>query len=115
MHQKTTNKYGLSDFSREYPKLLCRNILKPLLDVMRIHKVHKYVDLLSDVLSACVKDTKQNKKSFSEVSRREHRICEAASQIDLWNQGAICNNVLCARESMAESIDHAHAKPSPKV
>ena len=36
----------------------------------------------------------------------------AGSQIDP-NQGAICKNVLCTAESMAESIDHAPAKPSP--
>ena len=53
------------------------------------------------------------KKSFSEVSRREHYIREAASQIDLWNQSAICKNVSCSRESMAESVDCAPAKPSP--
>ena len=47
------------------------------------------------------------------VSRREHRIRKAASQIDLRNQGTICKNVKCSRESMAESIDHAPAKPSP--
>ena len=53
------------------------------------------------------------KKSFSKVSRREYFICKAASQIDHWNQGAICKNILCSRESMVESIDHAPAKLSP--
>ena len=68
----------------------------------------------------CVKDRNMQicegheaNKSFSKVSWREHCICEAASQIDLQNQSAICQNVLCLRESMAESIDHAPAKPSP--
>ena len=60
--------------------------------------------LLSEVFCAWVKDTKQNKflQSF----------CKAASRIDL-NRGAICKNVLCTMESMAESIDHAPVKPSP--
>ena len=56
----------------------------------------------------------QSRQSFSGVSRRrEHCIREAASPIDLWNQGAISKNVSCARESKAESVDHAPAKPSP--
>ena len=55
---------------------------------------------------------KAKKKSFSEVSAREHCIREAASQIDRQNQGTICKNVLCSRESMAKSIDCTHAKPS---
>ena len=54
------------------------------------------------------------KESFSKVSRREHSICEAASRIDLRNQGAICKNVLCLRESFAVSIDHTPPKPSPR-
>ena len=61
-------------------------------------------DLLLEVLCACVKDTKQKKflRSF----------CEAGSWIDR-NQGAICENILCTTESMAESIDRAPAKLSP--
>ena len=57
-----------------------------------------------EVLCTCAKDTKQKKflRSF----------CEAASRIDR-NQGAICENVSCTTESMAESIDCAPAKPSP--
>ena len=35
--------------------------------------------------------------------------CEAASQ----TQGAICKNVSCLKESMAESVVRASAKPSP--
>ena len=66
---------------------------------------------MSEVLCACAKDTKQ--KNFFEVFRREHRIREAASRIDLRDQSAICKNVSCSMESMAESIDHAPAKPSP--
>ena len=54
---------------------------------------------------------KATKKSFSKVFWREHCIREAASQLDLQNQGAICKNVSCSRESMVESIDHA---PSEK-
>ena len=53
------------------------------------------------------------KKSFSEVSWGEHCIREAASQIDLQNQCAICKNVSCLRESMAESIDRAPAELFP--
>ena len=30
-----------------------------------------------------------------------------------WNQGAICENVSCMTESVAESIDRAPAKPFP--
>ena len=48
-----------------------------------------------------------------EVSRKEHYICKAASCIELQNQDAICENILCVRESMAESIDHTPAKLSP--
>ena len=48
----------------------------------------------------------------SEVSRREHYFRKAASRVHLQNEGAICKNVLHSRESMAESIDLAHAKPS---
>ena len=61
-------------------------------------------DFLSEVLCACAKDTKQKKflRSF----------CEAASRVDR-NQGAICENVSCVTESMAESIDRAPAKLSP--
>ena len=55
----------------------------------------------------------QSRISFPEVSQREQCICEAASQIGHQNQGAICKNVSCTRQSVAESIDHAHAKPSP--
>ena len=57
-----------------------------------------------------MKDTKQKKVSpkFPEAS-----IHEAASRIDLQNQSAICKNVLCLREIMAESIDHAPAKLFP--
>ena len=62
--------------------------------------------------SAGVRKTR-SKKSFSGVSRREHRIREAASQIDLRNQSTICKNVSCSREIMAESVDGVPAKPSP--
>ena len=57
-----------------------------------------------EVLCACTKDTKQKKflQSF----------CDGASRIDQ-NQGAICENVSCMIESMAESIDHALAESSP--
>ena len=78
------------------------------LDVLRMPERQKYADLLSDVLCVCAKE---HRRSFSQVSYREHHICEAASQIDLQNQGAICKNVSCSRESMVESIDHA---PSEK-
>ena len=61
-------------------------------------------DSLSEVLCACAKDRKQ--KKFLGSFRK------AASRID-WNQGAICKNVLCTMESMAESIDRAPVKPSP--
>ena len=54
-----------------------------------------------------------SRRSFSKVSGREHPIRAAASWIDLQNQGTICKNVLCTRESMVESIDSAPAKPSP--
>ena len=37
---------------------------------------------------------------------------EAVSRMD-WNQGAICENVSCMTESVAESIDRAPAKPFP--
>ena len=51
-------------------------------------------DLLSEVLCASAKDMKQKKKEkFSVVSRREHCIHEAASQIDRWHQGTNCKNV----------------------
>ena len=60
--------------------------------------------LLSEVLCVCVKDTKQ--KRFLRSFRK------AASWIDR-NQGAICENIWCTTESMAESIDCAPAKPSP--
>ena len=40
------------------------------------------------------------------------QIC-SRSQIDLRNQGAICENVSCTRESMTEPIDGAPPKPSP--
>ena len=59
-------------------------------------------DLLLEVLCMCVKDTKQK---FLWSYR------EAANRID-WNQGAICGNVSCTMESMAESIDRTPAKPS---
>ena len=55
----------------------------------------------------------QSKKSFSGVSWKEHCIHEAASRIGLQNQGAICVNISCSRESMAKSIDRAPSKPSP--
>ena len=61
-------------------------------------------DLLAEVLCACTKDTKQKK-----LIRSFH---EAESWID-WNQDAICQNVLCTTESMAEFIDRTPAKPSP--
>ena len=61
-------------------------------------------DLVLEVLCACAKDTKQKKSLWS--------FCEAASRVDR-NQGAICENILCMMESMAESVDHAPAKPSP--
>ena len=53
-------------------------------------------DLLSEVLCACAKDTKQKKFLWS--------FREAASRVDR-NQGAICKNVSCTTESMAESFD----------
>ena len=61
-------------------------------------------DLPSEVLCACAKDMKQEKffRSFR----------EAASQVHL-NQCAICENVWCTTESMAESVDRKSAKPSP--
>ena len=46
------------------------------------------------------------------VFRKEHYICKTASCIELQNQDAICENILCVRESMAESIDHTPAKLS---
>ena len=46
-------------------------------------------------------------------SQRECHICKAASQIDLQNLGAICENASCSRESMADFIDCAPTKPSP--
>ena len=61
-------------------------------------------DLLWEVLCTCVKDTRHKK-----LLRSFHK---AESWID-WNQGAICENVSCLRESMAESIDRAPAKPPP--
>ena len=67
-------------------------------------KDRKYADLLLEVLCVCVKDMKQ--KTFLPS------FCEAASRID-WNQGTICENISFTTESMAESIDHAPAKPSP--
>ena len=55
-------------------------------------------DLLLEVLCECTKDTKQKKflRSFR----------GAASRVDR-NQGAICENVSCMMESMAESFDRA--------
>ena len=61
-------------------------------------------DLPSKVVCVCVKDMKQKKLLWS--------FHEAASRVDR-NQGAICENFLCTTESMAKSIDHAPAKPSP--
>ena len=77
-----------------------------------MRKRQKYADLLPEVCCTGMKAMKQ-KKTFSKVSRREYCIHEAASQIGLQNQGIICKNILYSRESMAESIDHAPAKPSP--
>ena len=61
-------------------------------------------DLLSEVLCACVKDTKQKKflQSFWEATSRVDR-----------NQDAVCENVSFTSESMAEFIDRAPTKPSP--
>ena len=52
-------------------------------------------------------------RSVSKVSLRAHCICEAASWIDLRNQGTICENVSCLRERIAVSIDRAPTEPSP--
>ena len=51
-----------------------------------------------------MKDTKQKKFLGS--------FHEAASRVDR-KQSAICENVSCMMESMAESFDRAPAKPSP--
>ena len=66
---------------------------------------------LGSALQVCARH--EAKRVSLEFPRREHRIREAASQIDLRNQSTICKNVSCSRESMAESIDHVPAKPSP--
>ena len=61
-------------------------------------------DLLSEVLCACAKDTKQKKFLWS--------FRKAASWV-VQNQCAICDKILCTTKSMAESFDCAPAKPSP--
>ena len=47
----------------------------------------------------------------AQKTRSRGSFCDMDSQIDR-NQGAICENVSCVTESMAESIDRAPAKPS---
>ena len=108
---KTTNKHSLSSFSREWLKLLYWNLLKPLLDALHMHK--RQICRFIPEIALQMHERHKARRSFSEVSWREHRICEAASQLDLWNCGAICKNVSCARESMARSTDRAPAKLSP--
>ena len=73
--------------------------------------VHK-AEICRFVLGSALQKTR-SRRSFSKVSLREHHICEAASWIELLNQGTLCENILCARESMAESIGCAFAKLSP--
>ena len=53
------------------------------------------------------------RQEAKKVFQREHHICEAASRLDLRNQSANCKNVLCSRESVADSIDRTPAKLSP--
>ena len=67
--------------------------------------------ICSQKCSARVPET-LSRRTFSKVSRRGHHICEAASRTYLRNQGAICKNDMCTRESMAESIVRTPAKPS---
>ena len=62
----------------------------------------KEIDLFSDVLCTCAKDTKQN--MFLQSFRREHCILEAACWIQL---------VLCEGESMVRPTDCAPAKVFP--
>ena len=50
------------------------------LDVLRMPERQKYADLLSDVLCVCAKE---HRRSFSQVSYREHHICKAASLTSL--------------------------------
>ena len=97
---KNYNKHCLFNFSRDQPKRLCRNLPKSLVDALHLRERQKYADLLSEVLYACAKGTKQKK-----FLRCFH---EAASWRD-WNEDAVCKSVLCRTESMAASADCAHA------
>ena len=87
------------------------NLPKPLLNALHMHKRQEYADLRMEVLCMCAKDVKQMKFLSSFTKKRCNH--KAASQIDLQNHSAICKNVSCSRESMAESIDYAPAKPTP--
>ena len=57
----TTATDGFSDLSRESPKLCNGTYRWPLLDALRIRWRLKYAYLISEVLCACAKDTKQKK------------------------------------------------------
>ena len=51
-------------------------------------------------------------RSFFEISQREHST-KLQAEYSFRTQGAICRNVLCEKESIAESSDCAPVKPPP--
>ena len=51
-------------FPENYGSVLYWNLPKPFLDALHIAKTCKYVDLLLEVLCACMKDTNQEKVSL---------------------------------------------------
>ena len=111
IREKNTTNMAFPIFTKSSWSCLYWNFVKPLFDVLHMCERQKYADLLLEVL-VCLQKTR-SRRSFSEVSWKEHHICEGASRIDLQNQDAICKNILCVRESMVESIDCAPAIPSP--
>ena len=105
---KTTTNSAFLIFPGESPKLLYWNFQKPLLDALCICGRPNYADLLSEALQKT-----WSRRTFSRVSWWEPRSCEAASWIDLQNQGTKWKNISCTRESMGQPVDHKPATLSP--